>query len=162
MRNIKYVFVILVLIAACKCNNEPNKPTSADSTLVIPDTLLAYEVNTEAKTMKRFTEVPDSAFTASRVINGLNDKYRNIHLQLVKQSNDTLYVSVPDNEFLGERMGSTGASSWFQDAVINLTAVPNVNYVHIQMQERSHALPGVFSKQNIKGFKEVRDSIPVS
>jgi hypothetical protein len=162
MKNIKYYFLAFVLIAACKCNNDKHTPTKADSVIVIPDTLLVYEVNTEAKTMKRFTEVPDSAFTAQRVINGLNDKYANVQLQLLKQSNDTLYVSVPNNEFLGERMGSTGASAWFQDAVINLTSVPTVNYVNIQMEKRSHALPGIFSKENVKDFKEVKDSIPVS
>lgn len=163
MKNTRLILAIMLLIAACKCNNDKSDPTASDTTiLVIPDTLLVYEVNTESKTMKRFTEVPDSAFTATRVINGLNDKYSNIQLQFIKQSNDTLYISIPDNEFLGERMGSTGAASWFQDAVLNLTGVPGINYVNMGMEKRSHASPGVFSKENVKDFKEVRDSIPVS
>lgn len=162
MKNIQFLLVGLVLIAACKCNNGKDKPTAGDTLLVIPDTLLVYEVNSEEKTMKRFTEFPDSAFTAPRVINGLNEKYSNVQLQFIKQSNDTLYVSLPDNEFLGERMGSAGASSWFQDAVINLTSVPGVNYVNIDMEKRSHAMPGTFSKANTKEYKEIRDSIPVS
>jgi hypothetical protein len=28
------------------------------------------------------------------------------------------------------------------------------------MEKRSHALPGVFTKENVKGFQERRDSIP--
>lgn len=161
MKNARLLAIALVLIVACKCNNEQTKPTAADSTLIIPDTLLVYEVDTEAKTLKRFTEVPDSAFTARRVVNGLNQKYANVQLQLVKLSNDTLFVAVPENEFLGERMGSTGASSWFQDVILNLTSVPGVNYLNIDMQERSHAMPGTFRKDGlIKQYTVIKDSIP--
>lgn len=154
------IIVAIVLITACKCNNDQNRPTAEDSILVIPDTLLVYDVNTETKTWKRFTEVPDSAFTATRIVNGLNQKYPEVQLQFLKQSNDTLYVAVPNNEFLGERMGNDGASSWFSDAVLNLTGVPGVTYVNMQMDRRSHASPGVFTKENVKGYEERRDSIP--
>lgn len=154
------IIVSIVLITACKCNNDQGKPTAEDSILVIPDTLLVYDVNTETKTWKRFTEVPDSAFTAIRIVNGLNQKYPEVPLQFLKQSNDTLYVAVPNNEFLGERMGNDGASSWFSDVVLNLTGVPGVTYVNMKMDRRSHASPGVFKKENVKGYQERRDSIP--
>jgi hypothetical protein len=163
MKNAIVIVICFMMITACKCNSDQDKGTTEDTTLVIPDTLLVYEVNTETKTLKKFTEVPDSAFTAQRVINGLNEKYSNVQLQFIKQSNDTLYVSVPDNEFLGERMGSTGASSWFQDAILNLTGIQGVNYVNIDMEKRSHAMPGIFTKENIlKQYKEANDTIPVS
>jgi hypothetical protein len=154
------IIVSIVLITACKCNNDQDKPTAEDSILVIPDTLLVYDVNTDTRTWKKFTEVPDSAFTATRIVNGLNQKYPEVQLQLIKQSNDTLYVTVPNNEFLGERMGNAGAVSWFSDAVLNLTGVPGVTYVNMQMEKRSHALPGVFKKEDVKGYQERRDSIP--
>jgi len=154
------IVLSFLLLAACKCNNDQNKPTAEDSVIEIPDTLLVYDVNTDTKTWKKFTEVPDSAFTAIRIVNGLNQKYPEVQLQLLKQSNDTLYVSVPNNEFLGERMGNAGAVSWFSDAVLNLTGVSGITYVNMQMERRSHALPGVFTKENVKGFKERTDSIP--
>jgi len=161
MKHLRLICVGLLLIAACKCNN--NKPTAEETIFVIPDTLLVYEINTEAKTIKKFTEVPDSAFTAERVINGLNDKYKDVQLHLIKQSNDTLFVSVPNNEFLGERMGNAGASTWFQDAIINLTSIPGVNFLNIDMERRSHAMPGTFTKNGlIEQFKPVNDSIPAS
>lgn len=161
MKHLKFIYVGLLLVAACKCNN--SKPTAEDTILVIPDTLLVYEINAETKTIKKFTEVPDSAFTAQRVINGLNDKYRDVQLQLMKQSNDTLFVSVPNNEFLGERMGSTGAGAWFQDVIINLTSVPGINFLNIDMERRSHAMPGTFTKNGlIEQYKPVKDSIPAS
>lgn len=161
MKNGKLIVIALMFIVACKCNNEKTDPPASDTTLVVPDTLLVLEVDTESKTFKRFTEVPDSAFTVQRVVNGLNQKYPNVQIQLVKQSNDTLYIAVPNNEFLGERMGSAGASSWFQDVILNLTSVSGVQYLNIDMQQRSHAMPGTFRKEGlIKQYKEVKDSIP--
>jgi hypothetical protein len=159
--NISHLIIVaIVLVTACKCNNDQQEPITEDSILVIPDTLLVYDVNTDTRTWKKFTEVPDSAFTASRIVNGLNQKYPEVQLQLIKQSNDTLYVTVPNNEFLGEQMGNAGAVSWFSDAVLNLTGVPGVTYVNMQMEKRSHALPGVFTKENVKGYQERRDSVP--
>lgn len=148
-----WTLVFLVLITACKCNNGKDKQTAEDTLLVIPDTLLVYDVNSEAKTMKKYTEVPDSAFTAIRVVNGLNEKYPSVQLQFVKQSNDTVYVSVPNNQHLAEQMGSAGSAAWYADAVINLTSIPGVNYVNIDMQRGSHAAPGTFGENSYKEYK---------
>jgi len=152
MRTWKIALVIL-LLSACKCNNGKDKSMASDTTLMIPDTLLAYDINADTKTFFKHTEVPDSAFTAPRVINGLNFKYPNVQLQLLKQSNDTLFVNVPQSEHLSQKMGSAGAAAWYADAVWNLASVPGVQYVHIQLQEAgSHASPGTFSKADYTGY----------
>jgi len=148
-----WTIVFLVLISACKCNNGKDTQTIEDTLLVIPDTLLVYDVNTESKSIKKYTEVPDSAFTAVRVVNGLNEKYPDIQIQLLRQSNDTLYVSVPNNQDLAEQSGRAGSVAWYADAVINLTSVPGINYVNIDMKPGSHASPGVFSEENYKEYK---------
>lgn len=158
----KYQLLImaLVLVAACTCNNKNKPGDGPDSVLVIPDTLLVYDVDAEAKTIVSYTEVPDSAFSLQRVVNGLNQKYPQVQLQLLKQSGDTAFVSVQDSEFLGERMGSAGAGAWYADAVLNLTGVAGIHYVQIDMEKHSHALPGVFTKDDFPGFREVKDSVP--
>lgn len=149
----KWTFFFLLLITACKCNNGKDKQTAEDTLMVIPDTLLVYDVNAETKTMKKYTEVPDSAFTVIRVVNGLNEKYPSVQLQFIKQSNDTVYVSVPNSDYLSQQMGSAGATAWYADAVINLTSVPGVNYVNIDMKQGSHAAPGVFGEVSYKEYK---------
>ena len=155
-------FVLIILaalfITGCKCNNE--EPGPQEPTLVIPDTLLVYEVDAEKKTLKEYTEVPDSAFTVQRVVNGLNQKYPNVRIELVRHSNDTLYINVPESEHLGERMGSTGAGAWYADAILNLTAVSGVKFVSIAMEQHSHANPGTFKREDFNDFVMVRDSIP--
>ncbi|MCE3281520.1 MAG: hypothetical protein K0Q66_257 [Chitinophagaceae bacterium] len=153
MKTWKLSIVLILFIASCECNKGKDKPGAPDTTLLIPDTLLVYDVNNESKTLKRYTEVPDSAFTAARVVNGLNEKYPNVQLQLLRQSADTLYVAVPASEYLSERMGSAGASQWYADAVLNLTGVQGVNYVNISLQEGSHASPGVFSRKSYEDYK---------
>lgn len=160
MKNRYLVLAALVLVTACKCGNDRNQPTAADSTLVIPDTLLVYDVDAESKTINPYTEVPDSAFTAERVVNGLNAKYPDVQLQLLRQGGDTVFVAVPQSEHLGERMGSAGAMAWYADAVLNLSAIPGVRYVNIEMEKHSHALPGTFSKEDFPDFKVAQDSIP--
>lgn len=158
MKHAKLIAVFLVLVVACKCNND--QPATPVAELVIPDTLLVYDVDPSNKTMHRFTEVPDSAFTVQRVINGLNQKYPDVQLQLLKQQSDTVYVSVPESEVVGERMGSTGAGTWFADVVLNLTAVNGVRFVNITMEEGSHASSGVFKKEDFPAYTEAKDSIP--
>lgn len=148
-----WIICSLLFIAACTCNNGKDKQTAEDTVLVIPDTLLVYDVNAEAKTMKKYTEVPDSAFTVQRVINGLNEKYSSVQLQFIRQSNDTIYVAVPNNQNLAEQMGSAGSAAWYADAVINLTSIAGVSYVNIDMKEGSHAAPGVFGEANYKEYK---------
>jgi hypothetical protein len=153
MKSWKLSFVLVLLIASCECNKGKDKPGGQDTTLLIPDTLLVYDVDNENRTLKRYTEVPDSAFTAVRVVNGLNEKYPNVQLQMLRQSADTLYVAIPASEYLSERMGSAGAGQWYADAVLNLTGVQGINYVNISVKEGSHASPGVFSRKNFEDYK---------
>jgi hypothetical protein len=149
----KLFVVVLLLLTACKCNNGNDKSLQHDSILVIPDTLLVYDVDTENKTLKKHSEVPDSSFTAVRVVNGLNDKYPNVQISLLSVRNDTIYIHVPQSEYLGERMGSAGAEAWYTDVVLNLTALKGINYVNINLEEGSHVQPGVFNKADYPGFR---------
>jgi hypothetical protein len=152
MKKIHSLALILLLLAACKCNSNKDRVIATDSILVIPDTLLVYDVDTENKTLKKHTEVPDSAFTATRVVNGLNDKYPDVQVSLSRVSNDTVYLHVTNSEYLGERMGSAGSEAWYTDVVLNLTAVTGIHFVNIDLKEGSHVQPGVFSKTDYPGF----------
>jgi hypothetical protein len=149
----KTSLVLLMLITACKCNNGKDRTTGGDSVLVIPDALLVYEVDAENKTLKKYTEVPDSAFTAVRVINGLNEVYPRVQIKLLRQSNDTLYISVPDDTRLAQKMGSAGSEAWFATTVLNLTAIKGISYVNIDLEEGDHASPGIFSREDYPGYK---------
>ena len=104
--------------------------------------------------MKKDISIPDSAITTDRIINGLNAKYPEVQLVFLKQSKDTIYTEVPNGEYLGNQMGSAGATAWFADAVINLTAVPGINYVSFAMDTFSHAGSTVIGRENYNDWKK--------
>jgi len=119
----------------------------------IPDTILVWNVDAEAMVMKRDSNIHDSIITISRVINGLNEKYPQVKLLLLKQGGDTLYVEVPDASYLGEQMGSAGSAAWYDDVVINLTSAPGINYVSFRMDTHSHAQSAIISHKKYENWK---------
>jgi hypothetical protein len=149
MRNWK-IFVAIVLFAGCRSKDEV---TPAIVEYAFSDTLLAWDNNADSMIMKRDTALPDSAITISRIMNGLNEKYPEVHLIYLRQGHDTVFTSVPDAEYLGEQMGDAGAAAWFADAVINLTSVSGINYVSFSMETQSHAASGVIGREKYNNWK---------
>ena len=147
----RFAVIILLIFPFFSCSNGDNEISEME--YAVSDTLLAWDTNADAMIMKRDNTVPDSAITLKRIINGLNEKYPEVHIDVIKQSGDTIYIEVPDAEYLGNQMGSAGSSAWFADAVINLTSVPGINYVSFKMDMYSHASGGVISQEEYKGWK---------
>ena len=146
-------FIIILLLAGCRGSD---KKAAEQETVPfgIPDTLLAWDTYADSMIKKKVANVPDSAITVNRILNGLNEKYPEIQLVFQKQGHDTLFVSVPASDYLGNQMGDAGAAAWFADAVINLTSVSGVNYVSFSMEMQSHAQSGVISRENYRNWKE--------
>lgn len=147
----RFAVVILLIFLFFSCGNDDKE--ISETQYAISDTVLAWDTNADSMVMKRDTTVPDSAITITRIVNGLNEKYPEVHIDVIKQSGDTIYIAVPDGEYLGNQMGSAGSSAWFADAVINLTSVPGINYVSFKMDIYSHASGGVISQEEYKGWK---------
>ena len=147
----RFAVTILLIFLFFSCGN--NDKEISETEYAVSDTLLAWDTNADSMIMKRDATVPDGAITIKRIINGLNEKYPEIQIDVIKQSGDTIYVELPDAEYLGNQMGSAGSSAWFADAVINLTSVPGINYVSFKMNTYSHASGGVISQEEYKGWK---------
>ena len=93
---------------------------------------------------------------ADTLIAGLNQYYENIFLEKIKISGDTIYTVIKNSKYLAEQMGSTGAEIYVADVVLNLTAVPGIKYVSINMQEGSHAQPGIWRMDDFKKYSEAK------
>ena len=143
--------ITLLMFLFFSCGNGDERISETE--YAVSDTILVWDTNADSMIMKRDTTIPDSAVTIKRIINGLNEKYPEVHVDLIKHSGDTIYIEVPDGEYLGNQMGSAGASAWFADAVINLTSVPGINYVSFKMDVFSHASGGVISQEEYNGWK---------
>lgn len=80
-----------------------------------------------------------------KLINHTHDK--KIHLDFIKQSNDTIYVSIKESTYLTQSNGTTGASEYIQEATFTLTEIKGINYVNFDFVEGDHATPGVRSRK---------------
>jgi hypothetical protein len=79
----------------------------------------------------------------------------NIRLEKIKISGDTIYTQIKDEEQLTEGIGTTGAEMYVADVVLNLTEVPGIKFVSIDLKEGSHMEPGTWSKDNFAKYKTV-------
>ncbi len=116
--------------------------------------LYVWRANPDYTKVKN-TAAQASILNADSLIKGLNQHYENIYLEKIKQGGDTLYTVIKNSEYLTQRMGSTGAEIYITDVVLNLTSVPGVKYVKVDMEEGDHAGPGVWSAADFKNYKEV-------
>jgi len=148
----RFVIIILIVLGFASCSDGDKKINEPE--YIIGDTVLAWETNADIMIMKRDSTVPDTAITIKRIINGLNEKYPEVHIDFLRLSNDTAFTEVPDAEYLGEQMGSAGATGWFADAVINLTSIAGINYVSFQMDTHSHASGAVIGREKYSDWKK--------
>jgi hypothetical protein len=158
----KKLFFLLAIGGLAACNNSSDKTSNSafsGDTLAFGqnsnDTLFFWNVNSEENTRKKVLTQDIVNPNLEAVINGVNMVYPDVQMQLVKQSNDTLFVSIPQSEKLTQQMGSAGASQYFATACINLFEVPGINYINFDFTEGDHARPGTFSREQFSNFKEI-------
>jgi hypothetical protein len=83
----------------------------------------------------------------------LNEK---IVLEKIKISGDTIYTIIKDSKYLTDGIGTTGAEVYLADVVLNLTEVPGIKYVNIDLEEGSHMQPGTWNKENFVKYKTIQ------
>ena len=118
--------------------------------------LYVWLVDFDNKTKKKNPKFKNEYLNVDTLIKGLNKLYPNITLEKVKISGDTLFAKILDSEYLGERMGTSGAALYLADVIINLTSVDKIKYVKIDFEEGSHATPGIWSAKDFSDYKEIR------
>jgi hypothetical protein len=84
------------------------------------------------------------------MLKALNSKWPTVQLVLNKISNDTVYIGIPESEYLTQRMGSTGAETFLVNALYNLTEINVINFVTFDFVEAYHLMPGTFSRDDFK------------
>ena len=133
-----------------------SKVSIADTSKNAVSILYVWLVDFDNKTKKRNPKFKNEYLNVDTLIKGLNGLYPNIKLDKVKMSGDTLFTKIIDSEYLGERMGTSGAALYLADVIINLTSVDKIKYVKIDFDEGSHATPGIWSAKDFSDYKEVR------
>ena len=164
----KYTIALLtgLLLLACNQNADKEEATgeeqpqidtiAAQQTLPVGNAdskLYIWKATADYKKIKN-KEIPSGLLNADSLIKGLNAHYENIFLEKIKISGDTIYTFIKNASYLTDQMGSTGAEVYVADVVLNLTAVPGIKFVNIQLQQGSHMQPGVWSLDNFLKYTE--------
>ncbi len=151
------VYVVLLMLSI-SCNDmkkeqEAETVLETDTTTIVGEALIdkndpsiwIYDFESDIPVRNR--RVQKGVFTPNQWIDFLNSQNEKVHLEFLKHSSDTLFVSIPESNFLTQQMGSTGADGYLSVATFTLTESENVNYVQFDFEEGDHAFPGTYSRQ---------------
>lgn len=159
MRSWLFLFGILLLLS---CNN--NEPATGD---INEDTVMAdeneyiadrltwiseYDTLKNEFYLKRQRTVNADTLTAGNVINDINAVWENVQLVFSKVSHDTLYVFIPDSDFLTQQMGSAGAEAYIASVTYNLTELKGIKFINYDFEAGDHLSPGVFSRKDFVNY----------
>lgn len=84
--------------------------------------------------------------TIPQMIELLEKNYPEIPLSFIKQSNDTLFVSIADATHLTQEMGSLGARIFLMEATYAFTDLHGIVVVHYDFSGGDHAIPGSYTR----------------
>jgi hypothetical protein len=99
------------------------------------------------------TPIPDDSLNLSYIIHFLNERFSYggqplMTIEFVKQSNDTVFIRIPNADYLTQQSGSTGAEEHLGTIVYNLTEVPGIHIVHADFEAGDHAQPGFYKRDS--------------
>jgi hypothetical protein len=169
-RKLICTLLTIVIFYGCNSNDDKNAEAteeiitdtlstinrSADSTQTIINRSLIWTVDEEnpgeEKLKKPQTAMPES-FSSAQLVDVLNNNFPEIHLDLLKVSHDTIYVTIPDSKRLSRELGSTGAENYMASATYTLTELKNIKFVNFNFAPGDHAEPGTYSRQDFKRLR---------
>jgi hypothetical protein len=153
-----YKLLLLSFIVFLSCNSADEDEHMEETVTVelAPEDIYAYEVNMDSMTKKRNDSLPARYLHVDSLLKGMNERFEAVRIEKVKQSNDTLYTRIPDAEYLTQRMGSAGPEFYFTSLYFNLTAVPGIRYIKVDLEEGDHAGPTLLGPENFSNYKEAK------
>lgn len=165
----KRLLFLILTIVFISCNTNEKKSVNTKESEIItdsienPSSLKTY--NPESKlyvwktsfdyTKSKNSELLPGILNVDSLIKGLNELNENIFLEKIKISGDTIYTEVKNSEYLTEALGTTGAEMYLADVVLNLTEIPGIKFVNINLKEGSHMQQGTWSRDNFSKYKSV-------
>lgn len=98
--------------------------------------------------------------SVTSLIEVLNKRTTECKIQYIDRRNDTLQIRILNDEFLTEQMGSSGSYCFLGETVYTLTENDSIKFVRIDMNEGSHASPGIYQRSNFKDLVIEEDLVP--
>lgn len=92
--------------------------------------------------------------SSNHLIQALNRRDPECKIELTGLKNDTIHIRFTNEEYLTERMGSTGAFCFLGETVFTLTENDSIKFVDIQIEYGSHASPGVYKRSDFQELEK--------
>lgn len=156
MKKILFVFLAAGLFA---CNNSADNKSATEDTIeeeviveLTPEQRLPYKLVYDSAgnySAQQQTKLSDTA-TAAGILADINFVWPNVQAYYQKTAGDTVFVTIPDSEYLTQRMGSTGPASYMTLVVYSLTELPGIHRVNFKFEEGDHATPGIYTRADFK------------
>lgn len=138
---------IVYFLFSCK-SNKADQPAVTDDSATAPIIYL-WESDLDDSTgdlkMKKI-ETDLDTLAADTIAARLSGEH--LVLQYVKTSHDTIFIRIPDSDYLTQRLGSTGAMMRMAMFVYDFTELPGIRYVNFDFEEGDHAAPGTYSRES--------------
>lgn len=74
-------------------------------------------------------------------------------VKLTKIEKDIAIVEIINDEYLTQRMGSSGAQEYLASVTFTLTENPRIKKVNFIFQEGDHAMPGTYTRKDFKNYE---------
>jgi len=141
-----------MFFVSCKSGTADQQATETDSANAAINYAWVASLNdtTGKMELKKSEATAIDTLSPTSIIDFINGKDTNIHLELSKISNDTIYVKIPSATHLTQQMGSTGAELYMAGVIYNLTEINGIHYVNFDFVEGDHAGPGVYNRDSFK------------
>lgn len=159
----KTIFLLLSLAVIIACNNNASTENPSEDSLLseeelMPEERLAwitvYDSLKNSYVLQQQRQVNADKLTPEALISDINATWENVKLEFRKISHDTLYVAIPQSDYLTQQMGSAGSSEYFATTTYNLTELKGIRFVHYDFKEGDHAQPGTYSRDSFKEFRK--------
>ncbi len=167
----KQVFAFFILLTFLSCNSDSNQQgikdvvedtvfetvidPGFDSTKIIKNAPILWTVDFEESTntfkIKKPVNSRLDTLSAEKMVSLIS--WDSIHVDFLKTSHDTIYISIPDSEYLTQRIGSSGAENFMATTTFSLTEIKGMKYVNFNFTEGDHASPGIYSRKDFKNFE---------
>ncbi len=160
MKQTVYILFLLLLFACTtnedeKTDNATNHPTPGDSSdrssvsgYTKSDAIWVYRFDStlnDFKPVKLRAVLPDT-LTAGMICSILNASWPEVQAKIIRMSKDTIYISIPESNYLTQQMGSSGAQAYMVAATFSFTELKGIKYVTFDFEEGDHAIPGVYNR----------------
>lgn len=151
MKTLFFLSFTCLLLISCGTNKADEPIVEEDSLTAINYAWQASLNDSTGKLEMKKTEAADlDSISTISIIDYINRSDSSIHLDIVKTSNDTVYLKIPDAHYLTQQMGSTGPTLYLASVIYNLTELPGIHYINLDFEEGDHAQPGTFSRDSFK------------